>query len=285
MKKIAITGYTGFVGKSLVPFLLKHYDLVLVSLRNSDLIKTDWSSIDTIIHLAGKAHDMKNKSPKEYFDVNHKLTIQLADIAKENKVKHFIFISTVKVYGDHLKTYYDENSICEPTDPYGKSKWMSEQDLMAMANDEFVVSIIRPPLVYGYDVKGNLQNLISLIRKYPFVPFGNINNKRSMVYLGNLASLIMKVIDSTKGGVFIAGDAKPYSTTELVDMIIKKTNAKTKNIALPSFLQSIIRFLKPDIYHRLFGDFIIDNKYTNQSLGFTPPFSFEEGIAEMVKNN
>lgn len=283
---VLVTGATGFVGQYAVPILKQKYDVNTFSFQTQNLSDIDFKPIKTIVHLAGMAHKMEKVEPLEYFKVNHELTVQFAKVAKEKGVKHFIFISTIKVYGDHKeKVLYDVNSSCLPTDPYGESKWKAEQDLMALASDKFVVSIIRPPLVYGYHVKGNLQNLISLIRKYPYVPFGNIKNRRSMVYVGNLTALISCIISSCTGGVFLAGDAKTYSTTELVNMMINKSNAKTTNISLPSFIQSIIRFIKPDIYHRLFGDFIIDNTYTNQSLGFTPPFSFEEGIAEMVKNN
>jgi nucleoside-diphosphate-sugar epimerase len=283
---VLVTGATGFVGKYAVPILKQKYEVNTFSFQTQKLSDIDFTQIKTIVHLAGMAHKMEKVDPNDYFKVNHELTIDFAKVAKEMGVKHFIYTSSVKVYGDHHgKYFFDENSTCSPTDPYGESKLKAEQDLIAMASDEFVVSIIRPPLVYGHQVKGNLQNLISLIRKYPFVPFGNINNKRSMVYVGNLTALISAILTSSKGGVFLAGDAVPYSTTKLVDMIINKTKVKTKNISIPSFLRSIIRSLKPDIYHRLFGDFIIDNTYTNQSLGFTPPFSFEEGIAEMVKNN
>lgn len=281
---ILVTGATGFVGTYAVPMLQQEYDVNTFSFQTQKLSDIDFRPIKTIVHLAGMAHKMEKVDPKDYFRINHELTVHFAKVAKEKGVKHFIFISTIKVYGDHPGTYfYYENSSCVPTDPYGESKWKAEQDLMALASDEFVVSIIRPPLVYGYQVKGNLQNLISLIGKYPYVPFGNIKNRRSMVYVGNLTALISTIISSAKGGIFLAGDAKPYSTTELVNTMISKANAKTKNVAIPPFLRSMIRFLKPDIYHRLFGDLIIDNTHTNQSLGFTPPFSFAEGIAEMVK--
>lgn len=283
---IIVTGASGFIGQYFVKDCNNKFQITTLSLQKSDWRRKSLVGVNTIIHLAGMAHRMETVDPALYFKINHELTMAFAQTAKKAGVMHFIFISTIKVYGENKTiSSYNEKSVCEPSDPYGKSKWKAEQDLMAMNCDEFIVSIVRPPLVYGSNVKGNLQNLLKLIRRYPLVPFGNINNKRSMVYVGNLTALIRTIILSKKSGVFLAGDATPHSTTRLVDTIIEKAELKTKNLVIPFFFRKIIALLRPDIYQRLFGDLIIENTDTNQRLGFTPPFSFEEGITEMVKNN
>ena len=282
---ILVTGASGFIGRFAVPFLQKNNNVNTVSLQNISPSQVDYNSIKTIVHLAGMAHRMEAVDSDVYFKINHELTLDFALQAKLAGVSHFVYISTVKVYGDHKGIkYFDESSLCAPTDPYGESKWRAEKDLLTLVDDKFTVSIIRPPLVYGRDVKGNLQSLLGLVRKYPIIPFGGISNKRSMVYVGNLVALIDTIISKNVGGIFLAGDEYPHSTSELVDMIIRNANLKTKNLAIPLFLKKVFKSLKPEMYHRLFGDFIIDNVKTNKSLGFTPPFSFEEGVAEMVKN-
>lgn len=281
---ILLTGASGFVGKYAVPALQLDYNLTTISLQNTDISIIDFTSIKTVVHLAGMAHQMDKADKGLYFNINHKLTLDFAMEAKKKGVAHFIYISSTKVYGEHIgKTYFNEKSDCVPTDAYGESKWKAEQDLFEIADEQFIVSVIRPPLIYGHNVKGNLNNLLTLIHKFPLVPFGKIQNKRSMVYVGNLTALISSVIKLKKGGVFLAGDSAPYSTSRLVNTMIEKANLNTKNISIPIFLRDILRFLKPDMYVRLFGDIIIDNTETNISLGFTPPFTFDEGVAEMVK--
>ncbi|MBK9736644.1 MAG: NAD-dependent epimerase/dehydratase family protein [Saprospiraceae bacterium] len=228
---ILLSGSSGFVGKYALSYFQTESEVKTVSLQNTAPSQVDFSGIKTIIHLAGMAHRMEVTDPKSYFTVNHKLTLDFAINAKSQGVSHFVFVSTVKVYGDNKGIdYFAEESKCQPTDPYGESKWRAEQDLLTLVDDHFLVSIIRPPLVYGSNVKGNLQNLISMIRKYPLVPFGGINNQRSMVYVGNLVALITTILNQKRGGIFLAGDAQYHSTTELVDMIIEKSNLLTKTL-------------------------------------------------------
>jgi nucleoside-diphosphate-sugar epimerase len=277
-----VTGSTGFLGAHVVPSLEKHHTVKIVSLRNTAIQDIQFDDINTIIHLAGLAHQMTAIDPQLYFDVNKKQTLALAEKAKDNGVKHFIFISTVKVYGDTIKEGINEDSKCNPTDPYGQSKWEAEVGLKKLEDDKFSVAIIRPTLIYGKGVKGNLDKIIKLCLKIPVLPFGAIDNNRSMVYAGNVAALIIKIIDKKSSGVFIAGDKQNPSTSELVNTIIKKIGLKTYNVKLPHFLRGVLKILKPNIYSRLFGDFIIDNALTNKKLDFTSPYSFEEGIENMV---
>jgi UDP-glucose 4-epimerase len=283
-KNIILTGASGFVGKHYVRNNNDKYFIDLVSLRVTSVNEVDYTNIDVIIHLAGKAHQMKEIDPNIYFNVNRDLTLELAKKAKLEGIKQFIFISTVKVYGDNNEDILNENSMCQPTDSYGQSKLEAEEGLKKLETENFKVAIIRPPLIYGKGVKGNLERLISLIKKVPILPFEGIKNQRSMVYVQNLIALIDHIVQKQSSGIFIAGDSTTHSTTELVALMNKYLNTNRKLIQLPKFIISILKKVKPALIERLFTSYIIDNKMTNQKLNFHPPFSFQEGIKEMVED-
>ncbi len=282
LKTILITGASGFVGSYALPFFEDKFNVQKVSLRTTPIDEISFTEISTVVHLAGKAHQMKRINPEEYFKVNHKLTLRLAKRAKKENVKHFIFISSVKVYGDNINTYFDEDSECFPTEPYGKSKLLAEKDLLSLNDENFIISIIRPPLIYGPNVKGNLKKIRALIERLPILPLGAIQNERSMVFVGNLTALIIHIIELKPKGIFIAGDNSRKSTTELIEIMMKHMRVDKLNIALPFIFRHILKILKPSIYTRLFESYIINNHKTNKRLAFMPPYSFEEGIKSMV---
>lgn len=283
--KCLVTGSTGFLGYHVLPVLNQHFTIETVSLRTTAISEIDVKHTDAIVHMAGLAHQMQKIDPKLYFDVNKDQTLSFAKKAKESGVKHFVFISTVKVYGDDIEGVMDEDSKCIPTDPYGQSKFEAEQELQRLEDNNFIVSIIRPPLIYGYGVKGNLDRIIRLCKKLPILPFAGIKNERSMVYAGNVAALILKLLKTKKSGIFITGDKQRKSTSELIFMISKKMNMNKLHISIPHFFRYFLKKTKPEIHQRLFGDFIVDNSKTNNKLQFVPPFSFEEGVANMVANH
>jgi UDP-glucose 4-epimerase len=160
-------------------------------------------------------------------------------------------MSSVKVYGEESNIAYSENSYCVPQDDYGKSKLKAEQELQKLEDNDFKVSIIRTPIVYGYGVKANIKNLISLVSKVPVLPFVNIKNKRSMVYIGNLCHLIDEIIKQEKAGVFLASDDTPLSTTRLILLIAKSLDKKVYLIQIPLF-KTLLKSLKPSFYKRLY---------------------------------
>jgi UDP-glucose 4-epimerase len=282
--KLLLTGASGFIGKNIIPILKKNYEIQCFSFRTDPFVQLDLDGIKAIVFLSGLAHQSGDIPSGEYDRVNHLQAVQLAKAAKEKKVGQFIYLSSVKVYGDDVQGPFDEESACKPTDAYGISKWKAEQNLLALADETFKVSIIRPPLVYGPGVKANMKALVNLVLKWPILPLGNIRNQRSMVYTGNLVALIEKLLHESRTGVFIAGDQKLHSTTELVQTISKLSGTKKWILPLPEFIQKAITAIKPETAKRIFGSFVIDNKNTNNKLGFKPPYSFEEGIRAMVLN-
>lgn len=283
MKKISVTGATGFVGRRWVVYNQDKFQLQTINLRNAMVKDIDLRGADAVVHLAGKAHEMKPIADDIYFAVNYELTKQLADTAKAHGVPQFVYISSVKVYGDTLQDVLDESSPCVPTDAYGASKLKAEQYLRSIETDSFRVAIVRPPLVYGPGVKGNMIRLLQMAEKNIPLPFGGIRNQRSMVFVDNLAELINTIIDRKASGIFIAGDNEPVSTSNLLMMMRAAMDNRSKLVSVPLFLRKIIQLLRPGLYLRLFGSFVVDNRPTNNFLNFTPPCSTAFGIQQMVK--
>jgi nucleoside-diphosphate-sugar epimerase len=280
--RIAVTGTSGFVGSRLIGLDTMGHELVPLDLRRSIPKETDLRGIDAIIHLAGLAHQMKPVPAERYDEVNFRLTRELADRALMDGVRHFIYVSSTKVYGEESEGHFDEHSTCKPVDPYGASKRKAEEYLMAKDTDEFRVAIVRPPLVYGPGVKGNMIRLMQMAdRKIP-LPLGGIQNARSMVFVDNLIALFYTILEKGAKGIFIAGDQGPVSTTNLVCIIRAALNNRFSLVPIPDFVRGWIRRLKPALYIRLFGSFVVDNKGTNLRLGFQPPYSTEQGVGVMA---
>lgn len=283
MKQLVLTGASGFVGRY---FHLKYstkYNINTFSFSHQTLNNFNMKDVDIVIHLSALVHQMQGADDDAYTSINVTQTLALAEYAKVNGVKHFIFLSSVKVYGEESDMVYTEESTCVPIDGYGKSKLQAEQGLKALADSGFKVSIIRSPIVYGYGVKANLKNLISLVRKSIVLPFGNIQNRRSMVYIGNLAHLIDQVITKEKEGVFLAADDKAMSTTELIKLIANALDKKIYLIRLP-FFEYLLAMLKPSLGLRLFKSLEVNNTKTKAILELENPFSVEEGIKYMIHN-
>lgn len=283
MKTVAITGGSGFVGKRFLDYNSNRFRLKLLLLRDVKIDEMSLKGIDTIVHFAGKAHQMNPIEDSIYFDINYELSRQLADKARTEGVQHFIYISSTKVFGDETTGVLNERSSCFPVDAYGASKYKAEQYLLSISSEYFTIAIVRPPLVYGPGVKGNMIKLLELAeKKYP-LPFGKSNNYRSMVFIDNLIELINRIIERQAAGVFIAGDVAPVSTETLVSLMRRYMSKKAGLINLPGICRTIIRKFKPALYQRLFGSFIIDNGSTNMRLDFIPPYSTEYGVEQMVK--
>jgi nucleoside-diphosphate-sugar epimerase len=282
MLNIIVTGASGFVGKRFLEYNKNNFEILSVSLRNNEWQQQSFAGYDAVVYLAGKAHEMQKIDDQIYFDINYNLTKSFFEKIKEQGVKHFIYISSTKVYGDGEYDYLNEISSCNPTDAYGKSKLQAEQYLLQQKN--ITVSIVRPPLIYGAGVKGNMFKIMHLCNGNKPLPFGNINNKRSLVFVDNLIALINTIINQKKPGIFIAGDASAASTTSLVTTIKNALGKKSNLFAIPVFLRSVIKKIKPALYIRLFGSFYVDNKTTNEILHFTPPFTMQQGIQQMVND-
>lgn len=282
MKKLLITGSNGFIGNYFINNYKSKYNIKTFSFLKDDINNLNCGDIDVVFHLSALVHQMGGASANEYEKINVIQTIELAKKAKESGVKHFVFMSTVKVYGEETNSKYTENTVCNPEDDYGKSKLKAEQELQKLEDENFKISIIRTPIVYGYGVKANIKNLINLVNKVPVLPFGKIKNKRSMVYIGNLCHLVDEIITQEKQGIFLACDDEPLSTSKLIELIAKNIEKKTYLIKIP-FFESLLKILKPSFYKRLYGSLEIDNTITKERLNLKNPYSAEDGVRFMIK--
>lgn len=271
-KTLMITGASGFIGTNFIERYKAKYNIVPVDLLKMKPEEIEFKDVDTVLHLAALVHQMNGVPREKYFEVNTELTRKIAEAAKKNKVKHFVFYSTVKVYGYDGDLYnhnfiLNEYSPCNPTnDPYGESKWEAEKILREMESNDFIVSVIRPPMVYGKGVKGNMESLIKLVKKLPILPFNYTKNRRSFVNIDNLLHLTSLVIDKEKEGIFLPLDEKSLSLKEMIEGI--EEGLKIKRIKIPMIQPFfwILTKIKPNIMVRLYGSLQFDNSETRKKL-------------------
>ncbi len=277
---ILVTGSSGYIGSNFINVFENKYNFFKFSLQENDIDTLNLKNIDIILHCAALVHQKIEYDYKTYYDVNVQYPIILAKKAKENGVKQFIFISTIAVYGEE-KEEINKKTACTPITPYGKSKLEAEKQLKELSDENFVVSIIRPPMVYGEDAPGNIRSLINLVKKVPVLPFSGITNKRSFIYIGNLIYLIDKIIEKKIDGVFLASDDTSISTTYLIELIAKELNKKVFLVKIP-FFESLLKVLKPSLHKRLYESLEVDNSAAKEVLNYKNPYSVEDGINYMI---
>lgn len=285
MKRILLTGANGFVGGYFLENYSKVFKIKKFSFLNDNFDNLNLKDVDTVVHCSALVHQMNGASKEQYYDVNVNQTAQLAKKARDSGVKQFIFLSTVKVYGEESDISYIESSPTNPMDNYSRSKVEAENHLTSIENDKFQIAIVRSPLIYGHGVKANFLSLVSLIKKISILPLKNIKNKRSMVFVGNICFILHQIISLEKRGIFIATDNKPLSTTELVELISKCLNKKMFLIDIV-FFKSLLKIVKPMYYQRLFGSLYFDNSLTMKELNLNEnKYSTEYGIKTIIDSN
>jgi len=283
MPKILITGANSFVGYNFRKFS-RYSDIEEISLLETSPDDIDYTRFDLVLHLAAIVHQKKKIPESEYFKVNKDLALQVAEMSRKGGIKQFIFLSTIKVYGDHLPVskLWDEQSECFPDSAYGRSKLEAENELIKLDTENFTVSIVRTPLVYGEGVKANMVSFIKLVETLPFLPFKNMTNRRNFTYTGNLVGFIDQIILKRASGIFIAMDSEAISTGDLVNYLSKYLEKKVILFHLPDIIVRLGFSIIPGVFGRLFGSLEFDNRRTLEKLNFKPSISTEEGIKMMV---
>jgi UDP-N-acetyl-alpha-D-quinovosamine dehydrogenase len=312
--KILITGANGFVGKALSQYISHienacDYELIkAVRDFSSDNEKqtiavgdinqqTDWqqalTGVDTVVHLAARVHVMQETStdPLQSFrKTNVEGTINLAQQAIKAGVKRFIYLSTIKVNGERtLEKPFSADDIINPRDPYAVSKSEAESALLQLHQQQLLdVIIIRPPLVYGQGVKGNFSRLINLLRKQWPLPLAGIENKRSLVSIDNLCSLIICCIshDKAPGEVFLVSDGLDVSTTQLLTELAMAMQCKSNLFRLPAslFKMAAIVVGRGAEYQRLFESLQVDINKNKRLLGWQPELSLRQALTNYFGN-
>lgn len=296
--KVLLTGATGFVGSRLLSLLkykelnvkllhrskINNYETFLCDLGKDKIPKLALMSVDTIFHLAAYTNDIQDSSKSRELNrlINVDATVNLAKLAVENNVKRFVFISSVKA-GEISKS----NNSINQSDPirteelYGDSKREAELKLLKIGKESGMhISIIRPSLVYGPNVKGNLQLMLSGIKKGWFPPLPETGNKRSMIHVDDLVKAIFLVgyDERANGGIFIATDGRLYSSREIYDVMCEILGKSPSRWSLPKILFDIVSLVSPQIKYKinkLFGDASYSSENL-EKLGFKAQRSLKE---------
>lgn len=229
MKKVLITGANSYIGMSFESYVKENYpndfEIDTVDMIDGTWREKDFSKYDVVFHVAGIAHSDNGKiSPEKeklYYAVNTDLTIETAQKAKEESVKQFIFMSSAIVYGESAPIgkikRITKDTPTSPANCYGDSKVQAENGILTLDDDTFRVVILRPPMIYGKDSKGNYPILSKLARKLPVFPY--VKNERSMLYVESLMLFVKLMIDNETHGIFWPQNAEYSNTSELVQMI------------------------------------------------------------------
>lgn len=302
--KILVTGANGFLGSAVTQKLTNENVQIVRAVRdggpddvsigdiNDD---TDWGvdliGVDCIVHCAARVHVMSEVSLESLFEfrqVNVGGTLNLARQAAEAGVPRFVFISSIKVNGEstHPGHPFTADQIPAPIDPYGVSKYEAEIGLMALSEKSGMeIVIIRPPLVYGPGVKANFLSMMNwLWRGFP-LPLGSLRkNRRSFIFIDNLVSVIIACINhpAASNQIFLVSDDEDLTTSGLLERMALALGRPSRLIALPSTLIILLSKLvgKPDIALRLCGSLQVDIKKAKDLLGWSPPFSVDEGLRQ-----
>lgn len=313
--KILVTGATGFVGRALCNHLSLRGHVCIPALRRGsglpqecvvgDLAAdTDWraalafrsssqeigATVETVVHLAARVHVMNDtaKDPLAlYRTTNTDATLNLARQAAQAGVQRFVFVSTIKVNGEGSVKPYREVDTPAPEDPYAISKWEAEQGLWKIARETGMeIVVLRPPLIYGPDVKANFLRLMQAIERGWPLPFGAIHNRRSLLYLENFTHAIRLCIEhpAAAGRTFLLDDGEAISTPDLCRAVAKVLHRRAHVWPVPVGLLKLAGWLsgKSAAVARLTSSLYVDSQAIRTRLGWVPPYTMSEGLTQTV---
>ncbi|HCM89454.1 MULTISPECIES: NAD-dependent epimerase/dehydratase family protein [Vagococcus] len=284
MKRILVTGENSYIGTSFVEFMNDYkdeYTVETISVRGDEWKEKDFSNYDVIYHVAGIAHADVGSVSKEqqeiYYQVNRDLTYDVANKYKRDraeKTSQFIYMSSIIVYGDNVsfrkKRVITKDTAPNPSNFYGDSKLQAEQKIIPLGTETFQVCIVRPPMIYGPNSKGNYPQLRKFALKLPIFP--DIPNERSMLFVGNLMNFIKTMIDENKPTeIYMPQNSEYVRTSHMVKEI---ANAHGKNIRLFSFMNWSVYLLSfvpgkiGDLTNKAFGNLVYEEKVKNSEVDF-----------------
>ena len=304
MSLVAVTGASGFIGHHVVSAFHSAGLRVRAVVRHAPDSgrfppeverapvsridgSTDWSAVldgvDTVVHLAGVAHRIgvaERAAHEEYMAVNVAGTSRLAEAVAKAGTRRLVFVSSIAVFGSFADRPVSEATPVAPDSAYGRSKLEAERALQrALAGGPGDWVIVRPPLVYGPGNPGNMARLLRLIRSGLPLPLGAVRNRRSFLYVENLADLLRTVIRAPAASrlCFVVADREVVSTTELLQLIGQVVGKPVRLFSLP---MPLLRALAAVSYSvdRLTGSFVVDGSLAEETLGWVPTFSLAEGL-------
>ncbi|MFD1771531.1 NAD-dependent epimerase/dehydratase family protein [Sphingobacterium suaedae] len=298
MMSIIITGASGFVGTNLSTFFeSRNIDVISLSLRDPMWKAHFPNAASSLIHLAGKAHDVLNTSSSEdYFKINRDLTIELFDRFLESDVCDFFFFSSVKAVTDAIEGVLSENCDANPRTPYGKSKYDAEQYLLRKTLPQGKrLFIIRPCMIHGVGNKGNLNLLYNVVKKGLPWPLADFSNQRSFLSIHNLTFLLERMMQNRKlsSGVYNFADDEAMSTNELVELIGEVVERRPKFWRVPAFLiTNLVKIgdviplpLNSERLKKLTESYVVSNAKIKKSLDIQKlPLSTRQGLIMTIRS-
>ena len=293
--KIAITGATGFVGVNLENYLKTSQDVESMRVRYLPNQQFDIKS-DAIIHLAGKAHDLKKVShPQDYYEANFELTKQLFDAFLNSEAKVFVFMSTVKAVADEVKGILSEDAIPNPKTHYGIAKHQAEQYILSHKLSEGKrVYILRPCMIHGPGNKGNLNLLYQLVAKgFPW-PLGAFENQRSFLSIENLCFVIKELLENNAipSGIYQVADDASLSTNKLIELLGTSLNKKSRIFNIPSSwikrgakLGDYLHLpLNSERLQKLTENYVVSNDKIIKAIGKSLPIASRQGLLKTFES-
>lgn len=282
MKKVLITGANSYIGVSFENYVKEHYNTDL-SVDTVDMIDGTWrqkdfSSYDIVYHVAGLAHadvgKVSEDTKKKYYAINTDLAIETCKKAKNEGVKQFVFMSSAIVYGDSAP-YGKTKRITKDTEPtpsnfYGDSKWQADKGVRELSDENYTVTVLRPPMIYGKGSKGNYPTLAKMAKKLPVFP--NVQNERSMLYIENLCEFLCQVMIRGEGGVFWPQNAEYTKTSDMVKMIADASGHKIHVSKGWNWVVGLARIIpgKPrGLANKAFGNMSFDQNMSRYGFKYT----------------
>jgi nucleoside-diphosphate-sugar epimerase len=293
VNKILLTGSTGFVGKNLSISFERKYNLnKLTRSQLQNFNKNELNGIYALIHLAGKAHDVKKVSmPSEYYDVNYLLTKKLFDAFLDSTATVFVFMSSVKAVSDEVNGVLMEDEVPNPRTHYGISKRKAEEYILSSKiPPNKRIYILRPCLIHGPGNKGNLNLLHQLVSKNIPWPLAAFENQRSFCSIDNLDFVMNELLnrEDIASGVYNIADNDTISTNELINLIAQSGNKKAHLLHIPVYIIKTLARIG-DILHlplnserlqKLTESYQVSNEKLVKAIGKPLPIDAKEGIVK-----
>ncbi|GHU75989.1 UDP-glucose 4-epimerase [Clostridia bacterium] len=284
MKQILITGINSYIGNNIRQYLNvdPSFHVESISVRSREWIQSDFSKYDTVIDVAGIAHVKPLKQHESlFYQVNRDLAIEICRKAKVERVKQFIYLSSMNVFGDTTEMITTD-TIPKPKNFYGNSKLEADNAIQAMNCSEFHTTCVRPPVIYGVGCKGNFR-LLEMIAKHTLI-FPDYPNQRSVLYIDNLVEFIKRIIQNNDSGIFYPQNREYVSTSEMVAVIAEVHKHK---LLLTKRYNSIIQYLvdHTNRVERVFGDDRYDMSMSNYENFSYCKSSFYESIVRMAQQS
>lgn len=293
MKKVLITGANSYIGTSFEKWIEENklpMQIDTLDVKQESWRQSNFSGYDVVFHVAGIAHADVGKVTEEqkalYYKVNCDLTVECAEKAKAEGVGQFIFMSSIIVYGESAgigeERVVTRDTPLTPANFYGDSKVKAEEALQPLMDESFKIVILRPPMIYGKGSKGNYPLLAKMARKLPFFP--NVDNQRSMLYIGNLCKFISLMIFNEENGIFFPQNAEYVRTSEMVSAIAKVHGRKVRMVRAINPLLYLVGKTKGKtgrMINKAFGNMVYDREMSEyreqyQIFGFTDSVQLTE---------